>query len=233
MSLLSIIRFASFRVGVTAPNTVIGNTDQRVQELLTVAQEEGEQLMRRGTWEILRGQVLYSAVNQEIQTGMIPSDYDRFIQETFWNRTRKRPIWGPVTPQEWQNLKAWSVSPVVDTFCVRGGNILVQPDPTAGDIFAYEYIKKTWCQSAAGVAQDEWLADTDTGVLDEKIMRMGVIWRYKQKKGLAWETDFNNWDSQVMQALGQDQPQRTVNLGTQEYVGRMPGIAVPQGSWSV
>lgn len=233
MSLLTLIQFAALRVGVSSPSTVVANTNQQVQELLTVAQEEGEQLMRRGTWQILREQKLFPALNQEIQTAMIPDNFDRFIQETFWNRTRKRPIWGPVTPQEWQNLKAWTTSPVVDTFCMRGGDILIDPNPTAGDIFAYEYIKKNWCQSVALVPQDSWQADTDTGILDEKIMRMGVVWRYKQKKGLAWQTDFNNWDTQVMQALAQDQPQRTVNLGTNSYVGRQPGIAVPQGSWSV
>jgi hypothetical protein len=233
MSLLTLIRFAASRVGVTPPTTVIGSTDLQVQELLTVAQEEGFQLMRRGTWQILRKQQLYSALAQEIQTSMIPSDFDRFVQETFWNRTRKRILWGPVTPQEWQNLKAWTATPAMDTFVVRGGNVLIIPNPTAGDQMAYEYISKNWCQSSVGTAQDEWLADTDTGILDEKLMRQGVVWRYKQKKGLKFDTDAKNYETQVLQALTGDQPQRTVSLGEDATMGRRPGISVPPGNWSV
>lgn len=227
------IQFAASRVGITPPSVVVGSTDLQVQELLTVAQEEGFQLMRRGTWQILRKQQQFTAVAQEIQTNMIPSDFDRFVQETFWNRTRKRILWGPITPQEWQNLKAWGATPAMDTFVIRGGNVLITPNPSAGDQMYFEYISKNWCRSSGGTPQDEWLADTDTGILDEKIMRQGVVWRYKQKKGLKFDIDARNYETQVRQALTQDQPQRTVSLGEDATTGRRPGISVPPGNWNV
>jgi len=233
MSLLTLIQQAARRIGVTPPTVVVNSTDANTQELLTCAQEEGFQLMRRGTWQVLRKQKEHTALAQEVQTNMIPADFDRFVQETFWNRTKKRILWGPITPQEWQNLKAWTATPAMDTFTVRGGNILIIPNPTAGDQMYFEYISKNWCQSSGGTAQDEWLADTDTGILDEKLMRLGVIWRYKQKKGLKADIDFQNYETQVKQALTVDQPQRTVNFGEDSWIGRRPGISVPPGSWSV
>jgi hypothetical protein len=233
LTLLNLIQQAARRIGITPPSVVVASTDANVQELLTCAQEEGFQLMRRGTWQVLRKQQIFKALAQEEQTGMIPADFDRFVQETFWNRTKKRIMWGPVTPQEWQNLKAWTATPAMDTFIIRGGNVLITPNPTAGDDLAFEYVSKNWCQSAGGDGQDEWLADTDTGILDERLMRLGVVWRYKQKKGLNWQVDFQNYDTQVKQALTVDQPQRTVSLGEDAYIGRRPGISVPPGNWNV
>lgn len=233
MTLLTMIQRAAKRIPVTSPSVVIGSTDLIVQELLACANEEGEQLMRRGTWQVLRKQQAYTALAQEVQTGMIPSDFDRFVQETFWNRTRKRIMWGPVTPQEWQNLKAWTATPAMDTFVIRGGDVLITPNPAAGDQLYFEYVSENWCQSSGGTPQNEWAADTDTGILDEKLMALGVVWRYRFAKGLKWQTQFQNYDTQVKQALAVDQPQRTVSLGEDSYSGRRPGISVPPGNWNV
>lgn len=227
-------------IGIPSPSTVIGNTDPQVAELLACAQDEGFDLSRRGTWQVLMTVKQFSAVatavsgtNYAIQTGAVPNDYDRFVQETFWNRTRKRPLYGPVTPQEWENLVAWTSSPVVDTFRFVGSNIWIIPAPTAGDDMAYEYISQNWCQDASGSGLSQWEADDDTGVLDERIMALGIVWRFKQKKGLPFQADYDKWDARARQALVQDQPQRTINFGDAYSTGRRPGIAVPEGSWDV
>lgn len=240
MSLLTMVQASAQIIGITAPATVIGNSNPQVGELLACAQDEGFDLMRRGQWQVLDTVTTFSAIatqqgsyNYAIQTGAVPSDYDRFIQETFWNYTRKRPLFGPVTAQEWQNLIAWTSSPVVDTFRFVGNNIWITPAPVSGDVMAFEYISKNWCQSSAGSGQDQWLADTDTGILDETIMKLGVVWRFKQKKGLPFQADYDKWDSRARQALVQDMPQRTINFGDAYSTGRRPGIAVPEGSWNI
>lgn len=231
---------AASLIGIPQPSSVIGNSNPQVQELLACAQDEGFDLMRRGTWQVLMTVKLFSAVatavsgtNYAIQTGAVPTDYDRFVQETFWNRTRKRPLYGPVTPQEWENLVAWTSSPVVDTFRFVGSNIWIIPAPVSGDQMAYEYMSKNWCQDASGSALPEWQADTNTGILSEDIMKLGVVWRFKQKKGLPFMADYDKWDARARQALVQDLPQRTINFGDAVSTGRRPGISVPEGSWTV
>ena len=240
MTLLTMTAASARLIGITAPSTVIGNTDPQVAELLACAQDEGFDLMRRGTWEMLDKVKSFAAtavqvgtLNYAIQTNAMPADYDRFIQETFWNQTRKRPLYGPVTAQEWQNLIAWTSSPVVDTFRFVNTEIWITPVPTAGDVMAFEYISKNWCQSAADVPQSEWLADDDTGILSEDIMKLGIVWRFKQKKGLPFQADYDKWDARCRQALVQNMPQRTINFGSGVSTGRRPGISVPEGSWTI
>lgn len=231
MTCLTTVQNAALRIGLTPPSVVIGATDQQTRELLEVAQEEGVQLMKRAMWQVLRKQRLFPALAQEEQTAMVPSDYDRFVNETFWNRTRKIPFYGPLTPQQWQQFLAWDSSPVTNTFTFRGNDILVTPNPTAGDTFAFEYISKNWCESAGGTPQDQWEADSDVGILPERLMTLGIVWRYKQKKGLQWLPDYENYDTQVKQAATADSPMPTLSFGNYNYPARFPGVVVPQGNW--
>lgn len=231
MSLLTIVQNAAIKIGVSKPDTVINNTGLEVMELFSHAKEEGKELMRRYDWQVLRKEKTETTVATEEQTAL-PSDFDRFVNETFWNRTRRHPLYGPLTPQEWQYNKSWVSSPVTDSFTVRGGKILINPVPTAGETLAYEYISKNYCQTSGGTAQAEWAADTDTGILDESIMELGIIVRFKLSKGLDATSDIAKYDTQVMLAMGRDGPKRTLNMAS-SYPNVGPNIIVKEGDWSV
>ena len=129
-------------------------------------------------------------------------------------------------------MKSWTTSPVPEIFRYRGGDILVQPVPTAGDTFAYEYVSTQWCESSGGTDQSAWAADADVGLLPERLMKLGIIWRWKAMKSFPFETDYQLYESQVQQAILRDKPQRTVNMALGERT-RRPGIVVPDGDWAV
>ena len=232
MSLLTLIQDACDLIPLARPSSVIGSTAQEVRELLGVAQEEGLELSRRYDWQKLTKEKTFTSVATETQTSMVASDLDRFVAETFWNRSKRRPFRGPVTAQEWQQVKSWTTSPVPEIFRYRGSDILVQPVPTAGDTFVYEYISTQWCESSGGTDQSAWAADADVGLLPERLMKLGIIWRWKAMKSFPFETDYQLYESQVQQAILRDKPQRTVNMALGERT-RRPGIVVPDGDWAV
>ncbi len=234
MSLLTIIANVCRRIGQPVPNVVYTATDPSVTQLLSFANEEGTELSKMGDWRALRKQKEFTTLAQEVQTGMVPTDLDTWIDETFWNRSSRRPIYGPVSPQQWQAWKAFGTFPVMDVFYLRGADILVQPVPPAGETYAFEYMSNGWCQSVGNVAQSEWLADTDTGVLSERLMTLGILWRYKQARGLSFDDDYQLYELQVRQALSQDAPRSTHSFASGgDWWGRRPGIAVPEGNWPV
>lgn len=232
MTLLTLIQGACDRMGLARPAAVFSSTNQEVRELLGVAQEEGLQLSQRCDWQEITKEKTFTSLAQETQTAMVPSDLDRFVPETFWNRTRRRPFWGPVTAQEWQQIKAWTTSPVPEIFRHRGSNILIQPVPTAGHTFAYEYVSTQWCESSGGTDQSAWAADTDVGLLPERLMMLGVVWRFKAMKSFPFETDYQVYESQVQQAMLRNKPQRTLDLAMGER-RRIPGIVVQDGDWAI
>ena len=145
MTLLTTLQDVAVKIGIDRPSSVIGSTDTTVKELLSFAQEEGKSLSKANDWQILIKEQTFTTTATETQASAIPSDFDRFVNETFWNRSKYRTLTGPLTPQEWQAVKASTISPVTDCFRYRGGSLLIAPTPTAGETMAFEYVsKRTW-----------------------------------------------------------------------------------------
>lgn len=234
MTLLTMVRSAARRIGVARPNVVATATDPTVALLFELSQQEGDELARYGDWRALRKEKTFTTVAAETQTDTpIPTDFAGFIDETLWNRSARRLLYGPVDPAEWQAYKAQSTFPVVDTFTLRGTSWLMQPTPAAGQTIAYEYRSANWCQSSGGTAQSAWAADTDTALLSERLMALGLIWRYRQNRGLNWMPDHENYLNEVDGELARDKPRKIVNMQHGGPPQRIPGLVVPEGYWSL
>jgi hypothetical protein len=234
MTLLTICADAADEIGITRPSSITGSQEPTDQKLFRYAKKEGRELLKRGYWQGVRQEQTFTTLAQETQTAMIPADFDRFVNETFWNRTRRRPLLGPVTPQQWQNLKAWTSSPVQDTFIIRGSDVLIDPAPPAGETLAFEYISSYYCTDSGGTPISVWTADTDLPRLPEELFILGIKWRFLEGEGLPFENALANYEAQVRQALTGDTAKRTVNMAARSpYGSPRPGIVVPEGDWSV
>ena len=228
MTLLSIVQRAAVRLNLTKPSAVASNTDPQVQQLLELVNEEGADLAARGTWEGLVRVQTFTTVAQEIQTGAIPTDFDRPIGNTVWNRTDIDPGYGPISPQDWQLMKASVAAGPYSNFRVHGGEFRLYPVPTAGETVAYEYLTKDWAESSVGAGKTEMDDDTDVSRLDENLIRLGVIWRFKEAKGLEYGENFNSYERRVAQALARDAWLPTLTMA---QPGLRSIVNVPEGNW--
>jgi hypothetical protein len=66
----------------------------------------------------------------------------------------------------------------------------------------------TW----AGATQSDWQADSDTSLLDEDLLELGVIWRTMRRLGLAYDEELNEYNNQVSQAVARDGGTGTLSL---------------------
>jgi hypothetical protein len=203
MTLLTTIQGAAKRLGLPSPVTVATSSDTNAIQLLGFANEEGKALARRHPWQSLQVEYTFSTADGT-SSYALPSALDRIILDTVFNRTRRRRMLGDLTPAQWQETQASLVTMVNPAFRIRGGLFLISPTPSAVETIAYEYITKNWCQSEASVGQAAWVADTDTGILDEELMALGIIWRYRAAKGLDYAEDMANYELQVNNAILRD-----------------------------
>lgn len=232
MTLLSLVRSATDRIGLPQPATIIGATDPTTRRLLGLANQEGRELAKRFDWQLLRKEATFTTLAQETQTSAVPAAWDRFVSRSMWNRTRRWELRGPYSPQDWQAMKATQVQPYINNFTVRGNDILIYPDPDADDTVAYEYISKNWCQSSGATPQSAWAADSDTGILPEETMSLGLIWRWKKSRGLAWEADYAEWDAACVEAEIRDGFVATVDFSASTRQ-RLPGVIISDGDWNL
>lgn len=231
MTLLTLINSATAKIGLPSYTSVIGNTDQQVRELLDCAQEEGFELGRMGPWQELRKQTTFTTVAQYEQTGALPSDFDRFSNDTMFNRSLRKRVFGPISADEWQARIALAVVSVVEFyFIIRNNQLLMTGPPTAGETVAYEYFTPNFCKSALDVEQSEWLADSDTGRLSERIMAIGVAWRFLQKKGMGtYQAYYDKWTHEVDEALGRSGGSPRLTIGARW--NRVISANIPDGNW--
>src|SRR5690349_16669773 len=116
MSFLTLIQGAHKRLGLNSPTAAFASVDQQTIEFVALAQAEGIELMRRHPWSVLHTEKTFTSTASAAQTGAIPSDFDRFVDETFFNRTQKRPLIGPISPQEWQEAQVYATTSITESF---------------------------------------------------------------------------------------------------------------------
>jgi hypothetical protein len=126
---------------------------------------------------------------------------------------------GPQSPQQWQLYKSSVVgrASIQRRFRFRragwlagttgSGPIVFSVDPVPTDNGAqlvFEYVSNAWCQSAGGVPQSAWAADTDTGVLDEYLIKLGLRWRTLRRLGMSYADELDEYERAVAKAMAHD-----------------------------
>lgn len=150
-------------------------------------------------------------------TYSMPNDFSYFIGNTWWDRTYRWQMMGPLTAQEWQVLKS-GLSPVGPRrfFRVIGNQFRIHPAPsTTGDTLVFEYYSNAWCQSNAAAAQNKWAVDTDYFSLDDDAFIYGMKWRWKAAKGLDYAQEKADYDAQVERLIGRDGGNRDLRTNAQ------------------
>lgn len=215
MNLLAIVTAATLEMGLTAPVSVVGNPDQQTLQMLALVNRVGTELAQQDhAWEALRAEQAFTLISGQ-DTYPFPSDYGYYLPETIWDRTNKWPVAGPVSASGWQLIKSglWP-SGFYMRFRVMGGSIVFDPVPvaTAGDVIAIEYISNAWCQSAAGVRQSSFIADTDTPVIPDDLFVLGLKWKFNAAKGFDFSVEKDAFDTALARLQPRDFVPESVNM---------------------
>ena len=113
--MLTIICDVAGRLSLPQPTAVVKSTDKQVVQLLALANEEGRSLAGRHPWQALVEEQTFTTTASPAQGAALPADLDRFIPNSFFNRSTRRPMTGPITPRQWQWIQA---QPVYSTACL-------------------------------------------------------------------------------------------------------------------
>lgn len=235
MSLLTIVQGFCQRTKLPVPATVMGNTDPQVIQFRALLEEEGQELSQRGQWEGLLREATHTTLAAEDQGTIISiatNGFRSILHETMWDRNDKLPV-PLINSSAWQRLKATvGISPRY-RYRLRGGKLLLTPTPPAGHTLAFEYLSKNWILGVDGTTYKElFTLDTDTLLLPEELLRLGLRWRWKKEHGLEYAEDFRTYETEVANALGRDGGKPTLYMdGSQPRV--RPGVIVPEYSWDL
>lgn len=147
----------------------------------------------------------------------LPSDLEYFVDKTYWDKSYRWQLLGPLEAQE-KNVIKYGISPVGPRrrFWIRNNRMYINPVPTnLTDQIAYDYFSNAWCASSLGVAQTKWTADTDVYLLDEDSFILGLKYRYLRAKGLDYTEEFSAYQNNMNQVMARDGGGRDLPLNAQ------------------
>ena len=148
-----------------------------------------------------------------------------------WNRTTNRKYYGPITDAQWQRLKATVSSGVTNYFRIRGNLLIIQPNPTVSQSVFFEYISKNWVIASGSSANaDKFTGDSQTTVLVEDLVILGVVWRFLKIKGLPYDQQYLEYQTRLADYQMHDGAKPILRMS-----GPMAGILAvnePEGNYA-
>lgn len=228
MTLLTIAQAVSDEVNVTRPTSVADGGTEEALRILRYANKCGRKLMKAFPWQVLRKEQTFTAIAGATQTSILPTEFDRFVPETFWDRTNKVLVTGPVSAVEWQSLQAGGYAGR-PRFAWRGDAVLTVPAMSGGEALAFEYISAKWAQSSTGDAQTAFTADDDTSLIDEELLTLGTIYEYLAGEDLPFQKARADYMGFFDDATGNERAEANVLLagdifGGGRHFGGAPNI---------
>lgn len=233
---LSIVQTAASWLALPIPTAVWSSTDAQVIQFRTLLNEEGDALRRwpDHNWNKIVKETSFVTLAANQQPAM-PVDYDHICNQTIWNRTMNRPVWGPMDEQQWQQeLAGPTFTSPYYAYRIRGGFFLMTPVPTAGNNVFYEYVSSYWVLATGGSVPTKaaFSADDDTCVFPDVLVARGLRWRYLRANGLDYAQEYTAWAEMLTVEIARDGGASRLSL-TEKYPWNRRVPFIPQGNWNV
>ena len=148
----------------------------------------------------------------------LASDFDEHTFFTFWDKTEDERL-VLVDAALWQNMKSSNLTSATATyyFFEQGASndlvVSLFPTPTSTRTISYYYSTSKPCKSSSGTAQTTWAADSDLGIVDERLIALDLKWRLKSAKGLPYAEDFRDFEMALARAIASSGDARVLNIG--------------------
>lgn len=214
MTLLAALNDAQRLLSLAVTAQIVADGQETQNLLFALAKEETAECASALPWPLLTRTHSFTASLASLQASGLPSDFDRIIEGSFWNRTQDREIGGPLSGQEYALAYG---RPVTATFMQywqrRYDGIHIFPVPSAADTLAFEYVNNTPVQATGGGSyKTEFTADTDVPLLGDRLLKLGVLWRYKAAKGRDYAEDLKNYEMAKASEFSKQRSSRVLSL---------------------
>lgn len=231
---LQIIQSVAGEMQLAVPAAAWSSSDQQIIQLRELLNEAGDDLRKwpDKNWNKLMIETSFSTLAANLQPA-IPSDFDRMIPMTMWNRTMNRQVWGPMDEQQWQQeLAGPTFTSPYYAYRLRGGNLYLTPVPAAGNSVFYEYISNFWVYSSSATPNaSAFSADGDTCVFPDRLIESGLRWRFLRANGQDYAQERDDWIALLMVEIARDQSAQRLST-TERYPWNRRTPFIPLGSWN-
>ena len=150
----------------------------------------------------------------------LPADFETITNRTQWDKSKHWEMLGPEDAQQWQWLKSGYIStgPRV-RWRILDNQFQIWPVMNTNEYLGWEYRSKGWARSDTGAIKNSFTADTDTTVLDDRVMVLSTKLKYFQIK--SFDTTALTQDYQRYLTIAKSNDKGAANLSFAPYPSKV------------
>ena len=233
-SFLTLAKDFCRETGLPVPNALAGSADAGAQQISALLQRVGEDVWKQTNWQKCSRRVSWTSVagaDQGDINALCPENMAYIIPRTFWDYTRRVPIHGPVTPQQWQSQLSLTPLGPLHTFRIANNRLEVAPSMSAGRNLVLIYKTYNWLLSG-GVARSAMLLDTDTSYFSDDTMKAGLRMFWLRTKQMPHRLELEEYEDAKAAEASNATVAAVLSMDSQGG-NFAPGIVIPIGSWTI
>lgn len=228
MTLLSVCQSVAPYIGIATPDAIVSSTTREHKELLEIAKEMAARIAKGYDWQALS--VIETLTGDgSSESFSMPTDYDRMLVDThIWSSSIATAFKHISDLDEWLGLDVQAFDHIINAWTIYGGQLHLKPALVSGTTAKYFYQSSNIVAQASGIDFiEEFGADTDTFRLDERLLKLGIIWRWKESKGQDYAEPMVDYEELKSRLILKDKGSNKITIGSR----RLPSgvtIAYPQ-----
>lgn len=223
MAILPAMQSAAIRVMGQRPTAFFGSSNQFELEIADMVNEVAIDVAKYQDWQ---GLTEFATIAGDGTTDAfaLPADYDRMLKTTriddavswFWGYERVTDL----SDFAQFRVSGWGVLPGV--WALYGNEIQFAPAPT--QTATYPYVSANYAIDAGTQAgKPAFTSDTDTFVLPERLLTLGLVWRWRENKKLDASGDQEAFVKALDEYGASDKGARVYRSNSRR---RLPGVGI-------
>lgn len=210
MTLLEILNNVLTQSSFLKKASFTNNADIDDDQMVSIANRVAYEIFNWYDWGELRvvGQVdLIEGQNVYV----LPADYQSIVPDSAWETDGSRKVDIPTSDQMWYQYKFSSLTTAGTIRARFYGNTVEVIEPFNGGSFTYEYVSKFPIRDIEDNPKEFFTADTDTWLLDNQVLILGVQAHWKQAKQMPdYKENMQNYMQKMNEAAGRTNAGQTI-----------------------
>lgn len=225
MTVLAVVREAATDLGIDPlPDAVFGSASRDMVEMKVVLNEVARQIADAHEWSVLKA-VHALTGDGSAEAFALPDDFDRMPKDArLWcspsGSAGGVPLAHVLSADDWLAMEADGPAPLPGAWIAFGGQLHVRPAPADGEAVRFFYLSANVAVAAAGASKPAFTADDDSFRLSERLLRLGLVWNWKARKGHAYAEEMAGFEAALAHETGKDRGPSILTVGRRRPAGR-------------
>lgn len=215
MTVLSAFQDAAAVLVKRRPDTLFSAQDAFSIEMQALVNDVARDIAASHDWQALVRTYLITPNGTDTDFPL-PADYDRMLldSEVYENTNWAWGYTHITRANDWLRMKVENFSWIAPgAWTMQGNALLFYPAPTSTAQATFVYVTKNIVTTTAPGEASRFTSDLDSFVLSERLLTLGLIWKWRENNRLESATDQANFVKAFGEIAGKDGGAKIIRKG--------------------